>query len=267
MADDFHHLTCERRDAVEYLTLNRPDVRNALNDEVIGELGEWAVCRTTATGVRVAVLQGAGPAFCAGADIGYMARTLEFSAEQNLAAARAMAQVFGALNALPFPLVGRIQGAAIGGGAGLAAVCDMAIAEEHAVFGFTEVRLGILPAVISPYVRAKIGESASRRWFLTGGRFTAAEARAMGLVHLVVPRAELDAAVAATVRDVLSASPSAIARAKHLLATLARGNGGTDSNASTVDQTSRAIAEQRVSPEGQEGLRAFLEKRKPRWAE
>lgn len=264
MADDFHHLICERRGAVEYVTVNRPHVRNALNDEVIGDLGEWAASRARGTDVRVAVLQGAGTAFCAGADIGYMARTLEFTAEQNLSSARAMAQVFGSLNALPIPLVGRIQGAAIGGGAGLAAVCDIAIAGEDAIFGFTEVRLGILPAVISPYVRAKIGESASRRWFLTGGRFTAAQAREMGLVHLVVPASELDSAVAATVRDLLSAAPSAIARAKQLLATLAARDGVA---ASTVDQTTQAIAEQRISPEGQEGLRAFLEKRKPQWAE
>jgi methylglutaconyl-CoA hydratase len=168
--------------------------------------------------------------------------------------------MFAALDRLPVPLVGRVQGAAIGGGAGLAAVCDAVVAEEHAVFGFTEVKLGILPAVISPFVVRKIGPSAARELFLTGARFGAARAREIGLVHTVVPAAFLDESVESYVSEFLSAGPAAIAAAKALIA---------DVSAKTIDEarplTARAIAERRVSPEGQEGLRAFLEKRKPSW--
>lgn len=267
MAAPFEHLTIERVGAVEHVTLDRPHVRNALNDAVVSELAAWAATRAAPTDVRVAVLRGAGAAFCAGADIAWMARTLEFTPEENIESARAMARAFRALDALPIPLVCRVQGGAFGGGAGLAAVCDVVIAAEDALFGFTEVRLGIVPAVIAPYVRAKIGASASRRLFLTGMRFSAAHAREIGLVHTVVPADGLDEAVAAAVRDVLDSSASAIARAKSLLSSLDTLAGDETSAAAVLERTSRAIAEQRVSPEGQEGLRAFLDKRKPRWAE
>lgn len=265
MGPTFEHLTVERTGAVEHVTLNRRGVRNALNDVLIAELTAWAASRQAGDGVRVVVLQGAGASFCAGADIAYMARTLEFTADENLAAARAMAAAFRALDALPVPLIGRIHGAALGGGAGLAAVCDVVVAADDAVFGFTEVKLGILPAVIAPYVLAKIGSSSARHLFLTGARFPASHAREIGLVHHVVPAADLDATVATAVGHILAAAPSAIARAKALVATLASA-GHTDFDA-MVDATTRAIAEQRISDEGQEGLRAFLDKRSPRWAE
>lgn len=265
MGLDFEHLTVERTGAVEHVTLNRPGVRNALNDTLVSELTAWAEARQVGDGVRVVVLQGAGASFCAGADIAYMARTLEFTADENVAAARAMAAAFRALDALPVPLIGRIHGAALGGGAGLAAVCDIVVAADDAVFGFTEVKLGILPAVIAPYVLAKIGPSAARHLFLTGARFPALEARNIGLVHHVVPTSDLDAAVATAVGHILAAAPTAIARAKQLISTLAS-SGRSDFDA-VVDETTRAIAEQRVSDEGQEGLRAFLDKRPPRWVE
>ena len=172
--------------------------------------------------------------------------------------ARAAAEMFLALNPLPFAVIGRIHGAALGGGSGLAAVCDIVVATESTIFGFTETKLGILPAMISPFVLPKIGVSAARELFLTGMRFTAHQAKAIGLVHAVVPEAELDATVERYVTELLSAAPTAVAAAKPLIP---RVWGHTP--AEVIELTANAIAEQRVSPEGQEGLRAFLEKRKP----
>ena len=170
--------------------------------------------------------------------------------------------MFQALDTLPVPLIGRVHGAALGGGAGLAAVCDIVVAAEDAVFGFTEVKLGILPAVISPFVLAKIGASAARELFLTGARFSAARAREIGLVHAVVPEAELDRAVDdVRARDADRSAPGAVAAAKALIARGRRTSRRPTSPALTAD----AIAAQRVSAEGQEGMRAFLEKRRASW--
>ena len=253
-------LISERRGVVEYLTLNRPEVRNALNDEVIEELGAWAARISADPDVRVAVLGGAGKIFSAGADVAWMARAVQFSEEENLRDAQKLSGMFAALDALPVPLVGRIQGAALGGGTGLAAICDVVVAEDRAVFGFTEVKLGILPAVISPFAIAKIGRSAARELFLTGARFSADRARELGLVHRVVPIADLDRTVDDFVQEFLGSGRAAIAASKELIAQVA---------VRSVDEASaltvRAIARRRVSPEGQEGLRAFLEKRLPAW--
>ena len=245
---------------IERVTLNRPDVRNALDDELIAELAAWASSIRDAQDVRVAVLAGAGKSFSAGADVTWMSRAIGYSKEENLRDAERLSAMFAALDRLPVPLIGRIQGAALGGGAGLAAVCDVVVADDQAVFGFTEVKLGIVPAAISPFVIAKIGRSAARELFLTGARFPAARAREIGLVHAVVPLETLDEAVDGYVKEFLSAGPNAIAAAKSLIADVAD---------RTIDDarplTARAIAERRVSKEGQEGLRAFLEKRKPEW--
>jgi methylglutaconyl-CoA hydratase len=170
--------------------------------------------------------------------------------------------MFAALNTLPIPLIGRIHGAALGGGAGLAAVCDIAIAADDTMFGFTEVKLGILPAVISPYAIAKIGQSAARELFLTGARFSAARAKEIGLIHATGEETELDRIVAKYTHDVLTAGPEAVAAAKRLIADIAH---KTPSQA--MEQTAEAIARQRVSAEGQEGMRAFLDKRKPAWTD
>ena len=256
----YKHLDIRRDDPIEYLTLNRPDVRNAFNEELIAELTDWAAGAQADRGLRAIVLAGAGKSFCAGADIAWMSKTMAFTAEENLADATAASRMFAAIDALPMPVVGRIHGAALGGGAGLAAVCDIAIAEDQAFFGFTEVKLGILPAVISPFVLAKIGRSAARELFLTGARFSAARAREIGLVHAVVSAAELDDSIAAFLQEILAASPDAIAAAKELI---------RDVSGRPVDEampiTAAAIARQRVSPQGQEGLAAFLAKRKPSW--
>lgn len=256
-------LSLRREGAVEYVTLNRPDVRNAFNEELIRELGEWAERTAKDAGrgnLRVAVLAGAGKAFCAGADLAWMARAAEMTEEENVGDAMAASQMFGALDTLPVALIGRIQGAAVGGGAGLAAVCDVVVAEESAIFGFTEVKLGILPAVISPFVLAKIGRSAARELFVTGARFSAARARDIGLVHVVVPPTELDKTVAHYVQEILTSAPGAVAAAKSLIADVV-----STSREDVSRVTARAIADRRVSPEGQEGLRAFLEKRKANW--
>jgi len=261
----YQHLTTKREGPVEYLTLNRPEVRNAFNEQVIAELTAWATATREAAArgdLRVVVLSGAGSSFCAGADVGWMSKTVDYAEEENLRDATAMSRMFGLLNDLPVPLVGRIQGAALGGGAGLAAVCDVVVADEQTVFGFTEVKLGILPAVISPFALAKIGRSAARELFLTGARFSAARAREIGLVHDVVPAGQLDAAVARHVRELLTAGPEAIAAAKALIPQV----WGLSVEAARP-VTATAIANRRVSKEGQEGLRAFLEKRKPSWSE
>lgn len=259
MPDSF--LLTRREGPVEYLTLNRPHARNAFNEQVIAELTEWAERASRERTARVVVLSGAGKVFSAGADVEWMSRMVGRSQEENVEDARAMARMFAALDALPLPLVGRVHGAALGGGCGLAAVCDIVVAEDAAEFGFTEVKLGILPAVVTPYALAKIGPSAARELFLTGARFSAARAREIGLVHAVVPAGELEAAIDAFVKTLLTSAPEAMAAAKRLIAQIRH-----QSTSDTADLTARTIAERRVSAEGQEGLRAFLEKRKPGWS-
>jgi len=256
----YQFLTTKRVGAIEHVVLNRPDVRNAFNAEMIGELTAWAAEFVRQSDARVVVLSGKGKVFCAGADAAWMAKTAAYSEADNLRDANTTSQMFRALDELPVPLVGRIQGAAIGGGAGLAAVCDIAIADEDAVFGFTEVKLGLIPAVISPFVLAKIGRSAARELFLSGARFPAARAYKIGLVHAAVPAADLDDTVARYVAEIASASREAIAAAKALIRDV-WGRGAADATALTAT----ALAARRASAEGQEGLRAFLEKRKPRW--
>jgi methylglutaconyl-CoA hydratase len=246
--------------AVAKVTLNRPDVRNAFNDALIQELTAWAESVHPGGPLRAAVLSGAGKVFCAGADLTWMAKTITYSHEENIRDSRALARMLESLNRLPIPLIARVHGAALGGGIGLAAVCDIVVAAEDAIFGFTEVKLGIVPAVISPFAIAKIGESAARELFLTGARFTAARAREIGLVHTVVDAADLDRAVSKHLNDLASSGPRAVAAAKALIASVV----SSDADAA-AEHSIEAIARQRVSAEGQEGMRAFLEKRTPAW--
>ena len=252
-------LSIEQTGPVVRVTMNRPDIRNAFNEEVIAELTAWAAA-VPGSGARVAILGGAGRTFCAGADLAWMSKMVGYSFEENARDASAMAAMFEALDTLPIPLVGRVQGAALGGGAGLAAVCDIVVAADDAAFGFTEVKLGILPAVISPFVVRKIGISAARELFLTGARFNARRAREMGLVHAVAPAAELDSTIDTYVTELLTSAPGAVAGAKRLIAAVAD-RPPADAAALTTD----AIARHRVSSEGQEGMRAFLEKRRAGW--
>ncbi len=255
-------LLVRREGPVERVTLNRPDVRNAFNEVVIDELAAWAASAVRPGGPRVAVLDGAGKAFCAGADLAWMSKMAQYSDDENLRDATRMARMFAALDTLPFPLIGRVHGAALGGGCGLVAVCDIVVAADDAVFGFTEVKLGIVPAVISPYALAKIGRSAGRELFLSGARFPASRALSIGLVHAVVPASELEAAADAYVAEVLGAGPEAVASAKELIRTVPE-LGPVEA----LSRTTELIAARRASPEGQEGIRAFLEKRRASWRE
>lgn len=253
-------LTIKTDGPVTRLIIDRPEVRNAFNDELIDRLSRAARDLARARTARVVVLQGEGPVFCAGADLKWMSRMVSYSREENVLDASRVALMFQVLDTLPFPVIARVQGAALGGGAGLAAVADIAVAADDAVFGFTEVKLGILPAVISPYVLRKIGPSAARELFLTGARFPAARAREIGLVHHVVPAGQLDARVDQLTRDLLTSSPGAIALTKDLIRQVV---GVLPDD--VIGLTSETIAHARISEEGQEGMRAFLEKRKPSW--
>ncbi len=246
---------------VARVTIVRPDVRNAFNAEVIEQLHAAFTRITAADDVRAVVLAGEGKVFCGGADINWMRSSLELSFEANVADAERMSDMYRAIDNCPKPVIARIHGAALGGGAGLAAVCDIAIASDETIFGFTEVKLGIIPAVIAPFALAKIGLSNARALFLTGERFDAHRAREIGLVHEVVPAGDLDESVEGRLAELRTAGPAAIAAAKLLLRRVLD-NSYDDSRSITA----RAIARQRVSPEGQEGLRAFLERRAPNFS-
>jgi methylglutaconyl-CoA hydratase len=240
--------------------LNRPDVRNAFDGLMVTELRKTLFDLRTVDAVRVIVLGGRGPTFCAGADLQWMKAMAAFTREENLREAQAMADLFFTVYESPKPIVARVHGAALGGGAGLVAASDIPVAALGTQFGFTEVRLGLLPAVISPYVVRKIGESAARELFLTGERFEAVRAVEIGLVRSAVPEEDLDATVERRVEELLAAGPRAVAEAKALIREVAFRR-IEDVQEYTVER----IAEVRTSPEGQEGMRAFLEKRKPRW--
>jgi methylglutaconyl-CoA hydratase len=245
---------------VAHVVLVRPEARNAFDGAMVRELRDAVGAAAARDDVRVIVLAGKGAVFCAGADVAWMKTVGGFAREQNLADAGELASLFETIDRSPQAVVASVQGAALGGGAGLVAVADIVVAEEGARFGFTEVRLGLVPAVISPYVIRKIGVSAARELFLTGERFGAARAASIGLVHRVVKLDELDAAVDERVRQVLQAAPGAVAAAKDLV----RGVAGRPVE-SVRDLVCEQIAERRASPEGKEGLAAFLEKRKPNW--
>jgi len=248
---------------VARVTLDRPDVHNAFNATVIAELRAAfaALAREGPTELRAVVLAGAGPSFCAGADVTWMRAAMQLDVEGNEQDAMAMADMFETIDTCPAPVVTRVHGAALGGGMGLCAVSDIVIAESGARFGFTETRLGILPAVISPFVIAKIGESHARALFPGGRRFDAIRAQRIGLVHEVVEgEAALDAAVNTAVNDLLAAGPTA-ARAAKAIVREVRGLG----HGSSKWHTARVIARQRTGAEAQEGFRAFDEKRQASW--
>jgi methylglutaconyl-CoA hydratase len=243
------NLRSEKDGDVLRITLTRPDRRNAFDAAVIAELAEVFV---DVGRVRAVVIAGEGPSFSAGADVEWMRSSADLGYEENVADANALRAMLEAIDGCPAPVVTRIQGHALGGGAGLVAASDIAIAAPDAVFAFSEVKLGIIPAVISPFALGKIGPSAARRYFLTGERFEAATALRIGLVHEVAE--DLDAAVDSVVGELLGAGPHAARWAKRLVRERPDG-----------PETARWIAERRTSEEGQEGLRAFLEKRKPDW--
>jgi methylglutaconyl-CoA hydratase len=254
---------------VLHLRLNRPALRNALEPELIAQLTEAFLHAATEAAVRVVVLGGQGSAFCAGADLNWMKAAAAYVPQQNQADAATLAALLRAIAECPKPTIARVQGPAFAGGLGLVAACDMAVATAAARFCLSETRLGLIPAMISPYVIRAIGERAAQRWFLTAEVFDAAEALRLGLVHQVAPamggptddEAALDAAVNALATHLLAAGPQALAETKRLIRDVA--NRPIDD--ALVAQTSSRIAAVRASDEGCEGIASFLEKRKPRW--
>jgi methylglutaconyl-CoA hydratase len=246
---------------VATVTIDRPKVRNAIDDNVIRLLTDAFRTLGADGGTRMVVLTGSGAAFSAGADLGWMRRMGAASDAENLAGAKTISTMLRTLNQLPKPTIARINGVAYAAAAGLIAACDIAVAVEEAVFSISEVRLGLVPSTISPYVVAAIGVKAARRYFLTGEPFTAAEACRLGLVHQVVPQSGLDASIETVVSALLAGGPQSQARAKRLIAEIA----GRPVDDALEAFTARSIADARASPEGREGITAFLEKRRPSW--
>ncbi|HZY15425.1 MAG TPA: enoyl-CoA hydratase/isomerase family protein [Ramlibacter sp.] len=255
------HLELHFERGVETVTLNRPEVRNAFNDEVIAELTAVFAEIARRDEVRCVVLAGNGPAFCAGADLNWMKRMAGYSREENLADASALARMLEAIYRCPKPTIARVQGDVYAGGTGLVAACDMAVAVESAQFCLSEVKLGLIPATISPYVIRAMGARAAHRYFLTAERFSAAEALRIGMVHEVVKAGELDAKVATLAQALVQAGPGAVKACKQLLHDVA----GQEITAGLVRGTVEAIADSRASDEGREGIQSFLGKRKPNW--
>jgi methylglutaconyl-CoA hydratase len=243
------------------LVLNRPARRNALDGELVAALQRAVRQLASDTTTRVIELSGAGKTFCAGADVEWMKKASGFTMQESARDSGELAALFHALDELDKPVVARVQGAALGGGTGLLAVCDVVVAAADAIFGTTEVRLGVIPAVISPYLVRKVGESRSRAWFVTGERISAEEARQAGLVHRVVPEKDLGAAVKTVLDAILLGGPAAVAEAKRLARTV-----GTMPLREATNMAIQRMSERRGSAEGREGLAAFLEKRKPSWA-
>lgn len=259
-AASYRTLDVVREGGVLHVKLNRPDVRNAFNGAVVEELTTAFRAASADTETRVVVLAGHGRSFSAGADLAWMQEQAALSPQANARGAEAMARMFLGIARCTKPVVARIHGHALGGGTGLAAAVDIAVCTQDTVFGLTEVKLGIVPAVISPFVIQKIGIGRARTLFLTGERFDGVEAERVGLVHCAVAAADLDARVNGVVEELLSSGPAAVASAKELIRAI-----GAHSLEDAVPVTARWIAELRATPEAKDGMGAFLEKRKPRW--
>jgi methylglutaconyl-CoA hydratase len=241
--------------------LNRPDVRNAFNDEVIAELTQTFQQLAAQPELRVVLLSGRGKAFCAGADLNWMRAMADYSWEQNRADAQRLADMLWTLDQCPVPVVGRVQGDCYAGGMGLASICDVLVASSNVTFCLSEARLGLLPATISPYVIRAMGAQAARRYFTTAERLSAAQAHAMGLVHELCEPEALDAKVAEIVATLVANGPAAVKACKQLVRDVA----GQDITEALRAETARRIADIRASDEGKEGLQSFLGKRSPNW--
>jgi methylglutaconyl-CoA hydratase len=245
---------------VAHITFARPEVHNAFNAKMIGELAQAFDRVKTEVSVRVVVLTGEGKSFCAGADINWMREIIDYSYEQNLSESLQLAEALHKLYSLPKPTVAMVNGTAIGGGNGFLSACDIAVAAEEAHFGLSEVKIGLVPAAISPFVIRKIGESKAREYFLTGKRISAQKAQEIGLVNQVVPREKLEETVDELVSLLLTSGPEALANCKELIFQVPQM--GLEE---VKEFTARMIANLRISEEGQEGMASFLEKRKPKW--
>ena len=255
------HLQISTTGAVATVTLNRPDVRNAFNDEVIGELTDAFRELGQRDDVRCIVLAAAGTAFCAGADLNWMRRMADYTREENLADAGQLATMLRTIYECPKPTIARVQGDAYAGGTGLVAACDIAISVDSANYCLSEVRLGLIPATISPYVIRAMGARAAHRYFLTAERFDASEAHRIGFVHEVVSADALDAKVAELAQTLVNAGPQAVRLCKKLVQDV----GEQAITPALVQMTVEGIADIRVSAEGREGVQSFLQKRKPNW--
>ena len=255
------NIVVERKDGVGRVTLNRPEVRNAFDDALIAALAKALAELDADPGVRVVVLAGNGPAFCAGADLNWMKRMAGYSYDENVRDARALAEMLATLDRLDKPTIARVHGPAFAGGTGLVAACDIAVGTSEAKFCFSEAKLGLSPATISPYVLRAIGPRAASRYFHTAEVFDAAEALRIGLLSAVVPAAELDTLIGQLLEQLLAGSSAAHARIKDLVRDIA----GRPVDDALKADTARRIAEIRASPEGKEGIASFLEKRKPKW--
>jgi len=258
----YETIRVEREGRVGRVWFDRPDVRNAFNAVMIGELREGLRSLAADAAVRVVVVSGKGPSFCAGADLAWMRDVARFTREENLRETLDLAECLHDLYRLPKPTVARVNGPAIGGGTGFLAACDIAVASTEARFGLSEVKIGVVPAAISPYVLRRIGESRARQYFLTGERFDARRAEEIGLVNAAVAPDALDARVEGIVSSLLSSGPEALAKAKELI-TRVPGMSFEEAKRYTAEM----IAGLRTSAEAQEGMAAFLEKRKPKWSE
>jgi methylglutaconyl-CoA hydratase len=258
----FETISYSLQNKVASVTLNRPEVHNAFNEVMIAELIEIFKQISTDDSIRVVVLTGNGKSFSAGADLNWMKKMINYSYEENLADSLKLAELFHLMYSCPKPVIARVNGAAIGGGTGLVAVCDIAIAAEKAKFSLSEVKLGLVPACISPYVIRKVGEGRCREFFLTGERLIAKRAMELGLINQVVSLEELDQAVQEKTNQLISSGPKAIAMCKELLKNVP----GMDFDKAKT-YTADMIARMRIGDEGQEGMNAFLEKRKPKWTE
>jgi len=255
-------LLVDKKDGVARVTLNRPEVRNAFDDALISRLTEVFLDIEKDKGIRVLVLAGNGPAFCAGADLNWMKRMAGYGYKENLADARALADMLATLDRLPKPTIARVHGPAFAGGTGLVASCDIAVGTPEAKFCFSEAKLGLSPATISPHVIRAIGERAARRYFLTAEVFDAHEAERIGLLSLVVEKDSLDKSVDDLLAHLLAGGPEAMKQIKDLIRTVS----SRSVDDALVAETAKRIAEIRVSPEGKEGIASFLEKRKPAWS-
>lgn len=255
------HLIIEKRNTVAIVTLNRPEVRNAFNDALIEDLTQTFLELDRDDEVRAVVLAGAGKAFCAGADLNWMKDAAGYSYEQNLQGAQTFARMLATLDRMSKPTVARVHGPAYAGGVGLVAACDIAFGSQEAEFCLTEVKLGLSPSVISPYVVRAMGERLARRYFLSGEKIDAGEAYRLRLLSDVSPAEELDGALNALLGHLVSGGRAAQAKIKDLLRTVA----ASPVDDALIAETAKRIAEIRVSPEGREGIASFLEKRKPAW--
>lgn len=258
---DYQTLEIQRDGHVATVWMNRPDVRNAFNEQSIAELTQVFRALDADRAVRTVVLAARGPAFCAGADLNWMKRMADYSEDENCADAQALATMLHVIYDCSKPTVARVQGDCYAGGMGLVAACDIAIVADGVEFCLSEVKLGLIPATIAPYVMRAMGERAAHRYFLTAERFSASEAQRIGFVHEAVPVAELDAVVQRMTDHLGAGSPHALDECKRLL----REIGGETIDAALISDTARRIGAIRVSPQGREGIRSFLEKRKPSW--